>query len=112
MGGHATHDEAEARENLPKALFEYWGERDPLGTYEAWLLQSDIALEEGVGAYGAGVNGLPAARSERNRAILEHVAAQVGTEVEQAAEVALESRAKRMPDGSDVDHDTFAESAE
>ena len=38
MGGHATHDEREARETFPPELFEAWGRRDPVGLYEAWLL--------------------------------------------------------------------------
>src|SRR5256886_3889053 len=34
MGGHATHDEREARETFPDALFQTWGKRDPVGLYE------------------------------------------------------------------------------
>lgn len=37
MGGHATHDEREARETFPGALFESWGKRDPVGLFECWL---------------------------------------------------------------------------
>lgn len=37
MGGHATHDEREARATFPAELFEAWGRRDPLGLYEAYL---------------------------------------------------------------------------
>ncbi len=37
MGGHATHDEREARETFPPELFERWGRRDPVGLYEAYL---------------------------------------------------------------------------
>jgi 2-oxoisovalerate dehydrogenase E1 component len=37
MGGHATHDEREARELFPPQVFEYWGKRDPIGMYEAYL---------------------------------------------------------------------------
>jgi len=29
MGGHATHDEREARATLPAAAFAAWGKRDP-----------------------------------------------------------------------------------
>jgi TPP-dependent pyruvate/acetoin dehydrogenase alpha subunit len=112
MGGHATHDEAEARENLPAALFQYWGERDPLGTYEHWLVESSIALEEAAPRFGVSAGDLPEKRADRNQVILERIAASVHSEVEQAAEAALESRARRMPDGFDVDHDTYAETAE
>jgi TPP-dependent pyruvate/acetoin dehydrogenase alpha subunit len=37
MGGHATHDEREAREIAGPALFEYWGRRDPIAMYETYL---------------------------------------------------------------------------
>lgn len=108
MGGHATHDEAEARAVLPAALFAYWGERDPVGLYEAWLVRSEIPLEaeleDPTGALGA----LPEARAERNRAVLEHVEREVLAEVESAAAAALESRARHMPDGGDVDHGVYA----
>ena len=112
MGGHATHDEAEARANLPAALFQYWGERDPLGLYETWLLQSDLVLEDGAAASGVRADDLPEGRGERNAAMLQRVEAAIHAEVEQAADAALESRAKRMPDGSDVDHDTYAPATE
>ena len=54
MGGHATHDEREARETFPSELFEAWGRRDPIGLYEAYLQGRGIearrleAVEEGV----------------------------------------------------------------
>ncbi len=37
MGGHATHDEREAREAFPEDWFHRWGRRDPVGLYEAYL---------------------------------------------------------------------------
>lgn len=37
MGGHATHDEREARETFPAKLFAEWGKRDPIGLYEEYL---------------------------------------------------------------------------
>ena len=112
MGGHATHDEAEARANLPRALFEYWGERDPLGTYEEWLVRSPIALEDGLQSLGLEVEDLPEERAERNRVVLERVGQAAEVEVELAAEDALHSRARDMPDGSDVEADIFAEPTE
>ncbi len=69
MGGHATHDEREARDTFPAALFEAWGKRDPIGLYEEYL--------KGRGMTGAGLD-----------AIEERV---IG-EVDRAAEQALESR--------------------
>lgn len=56
MGGHATHDEAEARATFDATLFEHWGRRDPIGLYEEYLVESGIGradlteLEERVGA--------------------------------------------------------------
>ena len=43
MGGHATHDEREARELFPPDVFEYWGKRDPIGMYESYLQRRGIA---------------------------------------------------------------------
>ena len=37
MGGHATHDEREAREIFAPEVWEYWGKRDPIGMYESYL---------------------------------------------------------------------------
>ena len=45
MGGHATHDEREARATFPAELFAHWGRRDPIGLYEGWLLEEGIAPE-------------------------------------------------------------------
>jgi 2-oxoisovalerate dehydrogenase E1 component len=69
MGGHATHDEREARDTFPAELFEAWGRRDPVGLYEAWLM-------------GRGI------RADR----LEAVEAEVTLEIEAAAEEAAKSR--------------------
>lgn len=69
MGGHATHDEREARETFPAELFEAWGRRDPLGMYEAYLLDRGIPL-----------------------AAMEIVEAAVTEEMDAAAEEALTSR--------------------
>ena len=49
MGGHATHDEREARETFAPELFEQWGKRDPIGMYESYLEESGVkasTLEE------------------------------------------------------------------
>jgi TPP-dependent pyruvate/acetoin dehydrogenase alpha subunit len=74
MGGHATHDEREARETFPEALFRQWGKRDPIGSYEEYL------KEEGLGA-------------ER----LAEIETDVTADVEQAAAEALASREKMPP---------------
>lgn len=75
MGGHATHDEREARETFPAEVFQSWGKRDPIGLYEEYL------KEEGVTAKTLG---------EVELEITEHV--------ERAAAEALASREK-MPKG-------------
>jgi len=84
MGGHATHDEREARETFPAELFQRWGKRDPVGLYEAYL-------KEG---------GVPAQR-------LEEVEAEVTAQVEGAAEEALASR-ERMPPGESALEGVYA----
>ncbi|MDH3270697.1 MAG: thiamine pyrophosphate-dependent dehydrogenase E1 component subunit alpha [Gemmatimonadota bacterium] len=42
MGGHATHDEREARETFPAVLFEHWGKSDPIGLFETYLERKGI----------------------------------------------------------------------
>jgi TPP-dependent pyruvate/acetoin dehydrogenase alpha subunit len=74
MGGHATHDEREARAILPAELFAEWGSRDPIGLYEEHLK-------------GAGVAA----------AALEEVEARVEAEVAQAEQDALKSRDTSPP---------------
>jgi pyruvate dehydrogenase E1 component alpha subunit/2-oxoisovalerate dehydrogenase E1 component alpha subunit len=73
MGGHATHDEREARETFPAELFKSWGKRDPIGQYEEYL------KEEGVNAKQLG-----------------EIEADVTAQVAKAAEEAIASREK-MP---------------
>jgi len=86
MGGHATHDEQEARVVLPAELFAHWGQRDPIGLYEEWLKGRGIAaarlaeLEEGVTA-----------------------------EVERGAEEALTSRQTRVPKGESAVEGVYAD---
>ena len=56
MGGHATHDEREARETFPAEWFAEWGRRDPIGLYEEHLKSRGVsqaklnAVESGVEA--------------------------------------------------------------
>ncbi len=69
MGGHATHDEREARETFPAELFAHWGRRDPIGLYEEYLKGRDI-----------------------NPETLASIEAEVEAEVEAAAARALEDR--------------------
>ena len=39
MGGHATHDEKEARQLFSDEVYRQWGQRDPIGCYEQWLIK-------------------------------------------------------------------------
>lgn len=45
MGGHATHDEREARDTFPVELFEEWGRRDPVGLFESYLGRRGVDSE-------------------------------------------------------------------
>ena len=75
MGGHATHDENDARQIISKAMFEYWGKRDPIGMYESYLER----------------HGVP-------KTTLEQAEAKVIDEIARAEKEALESRDRGMPE--------------
>jgi TPP-dependent pyruvate/acetoin dehydrogenase alpha subunit len=75
MGGHATHDEAEARTTFDAALFTHWGRLDPIGQYEEYLVAQGVA-----------------------RARLAELEAEVRAAVEAAAERALAEREGGMPE--------------
>lgn len=83
MGGHATHDEREARETFPRELFAEWGRKDPVGLYEGVLARLGVA-------------------ADRLQAIEDEVTA----EVEAAAEEALRSR-NRTPEGTQAVYQGF-----
>lgn len=85
MGGHATHDEREARATFPASLFAEWGRRDPIGLFEEYLV-------------GEGI--------DRNR--LAEVETAVIEEVDQAAEQALAGREQRMPRGESAEYPPFS----
>jgi TPP-dependent pyruvate/acetoin dehydrogenase alpha subunit len=69
MGGHATHDEREARATFPPELFQEWGRRDPVGLFEAYLEAEGISRDR-----------------------LAEVEAEVTSQVDKAAEEARMSR--------------------
>jgi pyruvate dehydrogenase E1 component alpha subunit/2-oxoisovalerate dehydrogenase E1 component alpha subunit len=85
MGGHATHDEREARALFAPEVFARWGRRDPVGLYEAWLEEE----------------GIPRAR-------LEEMEAAIAAEVDAAADEALRSRDAAMPRGETVTERVYA----
>jgi TPP-dependent pyruvate/acetoin dehydrogenase alpha subunit len=74
MGGHATHDDAQARELFPPEVFEHWGRRDPIGMYEGYLERNGFGRE-----------------------ILQETEQQVISQVQKAEAEALISREKNMP---------------
>jgi len=100
MGGHATHDETEARRLFTPEEFRHWGQRDPIGTYEAWLIADGPALD--------GRRRSVAARREANEARLKEAEARVTAEVEAAEQEALLSRKEKMPDPGDAVRGVYA----
>ena len=85
MGGHATHDEAEARRTFPAELFEHWGHRDPIGLYEEHLVATGIARDR-----------------------LEAVEADVAAEVEAAAEAVRAEKDALAPSPETAELDGFS----
>ena len=79
MGGHATHDEHEARRTFDSELFGLWGRREPIAMYEQWLRARGISAEQ-----------------------IEAREQDVELEVSKAEEEALASRASNMPKGEDA----------
>ncbi len=91
LGGHATHDEAEARRLFDEKTFADWGKRDPIGCFEEFL--------EGAPHLIGGDAEKKLARFER----------EVTEEVEAAADRALESRTHAPPpDPASMLGDVFA----
>jgi TPP-dependent pyruvate/acetoin dehydrogenase alpha subunit len=86
MGGHATHDEQEARALMPPETFVYWGRRDPIGLYEEFLKRDGVAAAQ-----------------------LDAVEADVAAEVDRAAAEALESRRTNMPPPESALDDIYAD---
>jgi TPP-dependent pyruvate/acetoin dehydrogenase alpha subunit len=82
MGGHATHDEAEARRTFPAELFEHWGRRDPVGLYEEYLVRRGIGRDR-LAAVEREVAGAVEDAAERVRAgRAEHMPAAAFAELE------------------------------
>ena len=88
MGGHATHDEAEARRTFDAEMFTRWGRRDPIALFEEHLADEGVA-----------------------RATLEQIEAEVEAEIERAESEALESRRLRMPQPESALAGVYAESS-
>jgi TPP-dependent pyruvate/acetoin dehydrogenase alpha subunit len=74
MGGHATHDEAEARATFDASLFAQWGRRDPIGLYEEYLVAAGVRRDE-----------------------LTELEERVGAEIDAAAERAAAAKTTNLP---------------
>jgi TPP-dependent pyruvate/acetoin dehydrogenase alpha subunit len=103
MGGHATHDEREARATFDKTLFEYWGKRDPIGLYETYLIEGTMDLES-----GRRVKRSDALR-ERNADTLKRVESQVIEEIDRAADDAVASSRNNMPEPRSAAEGVYSE---
>jgi TPP-dependent pyruvate/acetoin dehydrogenase alpha subunit len=88
MGGHATHDEREARALFDDDLYTYWGKRDPIGMYETWLLQRGIEV-----------------------AALEAIEAESRAAMDAASREALSRRDSHAPDPATQTHGVYATTA-
>ena len=86
MGGHATHDEAEARRTFPDELFAHWGKRDPIGLYEEYLVDTGV---------------------ERKR--LEEIEAEVNDEIEAAAEKVRSEKDDALPEPEAAELEGFSQ---
>ena len=106
MGGHATHDEREARATFDSTLFSYWGKRDPIGLYENYLI--NIALDLNSGRR----TDLSDELRKHNADMLRQIEARVTEEVEQAAGEALASARSNMPAGASAAEGVYAEPKE
>ena len=91
MGGHATHDEREARKTLAPELFEFWGKRDPIGVYERYLIEGTLNLDSGKTSKRTGNF------DDANAQVLNEIEEKVIAEIEQSEREALQSRESRMP---------------
>jgi TPP-dependent pyruvate/acetoin dehydrogenase alpha subunit len=74
MGGHATHDDAEARRTFDGEMFASWGRRDPIALYEEYLVDAGVPRET-----------------------LAAVEADVDAEIDRAEIEAMQSRRDSMP---------------
>jgi TPP-dependent pyruvate/acetoin dehydrogenase alpha subunit len=86
MGGHATHDEQDARRLIAPEVYAHWGKRDPVGLYEEFLKAHGVSTAE-----------------------LEQVEAEVAAEVDRAADEALASRDGNLPPPESAVQDVWSE---
>ena len=86
MGGHATHDEREARQLFNSDVYQYWGARDPIGCYEAWLTRyRDVSPQT-----------------------LTEIEERVTAEIDEAARLARSRKESHAPSADEVTDGVFA----
>lgn len=90
FGGHATHDEAEARAIFSSEDFSDWARREPIGCFESWLRDHRGSAESTLGGQ------------------LEQWEAEETSQVETLAENALASKDHAPPDPGQMLGDVFA----
>jgi len=105
LGGHATHDEREARETFPADLFEYWGKRDPIGCFEYYLADDTMDMESGRRIRKS------ASLRDKNLEVLAAIEQRVIAEVDAAAEEALRSSREHAPVPESAAEGVYADSA-
>lgn len=103
MGGHATHDEREARETFDAQLFERWGKRDPIGLFENYLIEGALDLETGRRLKPTAVI------RELNAEILRRSEDRVIKEIERASEEALGSLRTKLPRAESASEGVYAD---
>lgn len=106
MGGHATHDEREARQTFDDELFKHWGKRDPIGLFEVYLTEGTLDLESGQRARRT------KSLRERNAETLRRAEELIIGEVEAAQEEALLSARANMPRPESAAEGVYAEAQE
>jgi len=92
MGGHATHDEREARQMMDPDLFQDWGRRDPVGQYEEYLARMGRPL------IPSGSDRPTADSVGWNRSLMRSVEEEALQEVDAAEKEALQSREMSVPE--------------
>lgn len=90
FGGHATHDEAEARAIFSSEDFSDWARREPIGCFESWLRDHHGFAESTLGGQ------------------LEQWEVEETSQVETLAENALASKDHAPPDPGQMLGDVFA----
>lgn len=102
LGGHATHDEEEARRTFSPELFNHWGKRDPIGCYEQYLIEcgKDLAND--------GEKRKATEIKASNAEVLAAIEQRVIAEVDRAADEALVSKRERMPRPESCIEDVYA----